>query len=53
MLVKTLADIKQQYTQFGGIRPFGCALFFIAIDPSGSQIYTTLYHISKWNLSVV
>ncbi|MHA1459805.1 MAG: hypothetical protein ACTSQR_09115 [Promethearchaeota archaeon] len=29
MLVKTLADIKQQYTQFGGIRPFGCALFFL------------------------
>ncbi|HUW89894.1 MAG TPA: archaeal proteasome endopeptidase complex subunit alpha [Candidatus Nanopelagicaceae bacterium] len=41
MLVKTLADIKQQYTQFGGIRPFGCALFFIAIDPLGTQIYTT------------
>jgi proteasome alpha subunit len=41
MLVKTLADIKQQYTQFGGIRPFGCALFFIAIDSAGTQIYTT------------
>ena len=41
MLVKSLADIKQQYTQFGGIRPFGCALFFIAIDPAGPQIYTT------------
>jgi 20S proteasome alpha/beta subunit len=23
------------------IRPFGCALFFIAIDPAGTQIYTT------------
>jgi proteasome alpha subunit len=41
MLVKSIADIKQQYTQFGGIRPFGCALFFIAIDPTGTQIYTT------------
>lgn len=41
MLVKTLADIKQQYTQFGGIRPFGCALFFIGIDAGGTQIYTT------------
>jgi len=41
MLVKSIADIKQQYTQFGGIRPFGCALFFIAIDPAGTQIYTT------------
>lgn len=41
MLVKTIADIKQQYTQYGGIRPWGCALFFIAIDASGPQIYTT------------
>jgi proteasome alpha subunit len=41
MLVKTIADIKQQYTQYGGIRPWGCALFFIAIDGGGTQIYTT------------
>ena len=41
MLVKAIADIKQQYTQYGGIRPFGCALFFIAIDGAGTQIYTT------------
>jgi len=41
MLVKTIADMKQQYTQFGGIRPFGCALFFVAIDAKGTQIYTT------------
>lgn len=41
MLVKTIADLKQMYTQYGGIRPFGCALFFIAVDESGPQIYTT------------
>jgi len=41
MLVKSIADMKQQYTQFGGIRPFGCALFFIAVDAKGTQIYTT------------
>lgn len=41
MLVKTIADLKQIYTQYGGIRPFGCSLFFIAIDSSGPQIYTT------------
>ena len=41
MLVKTIADLKQMYTQYGGIRPFGCALFFIAVDASGPQIYTT------------
>ncbi|TET59371.1 MAG: archaeal proteasome endopeptidase complex subunit alpha [Promethearchaeota archaeon] len=40
MLAKSIADLTQQYSQFGGIRPFGCALFFIAIDAEGSQIYT-------------
>ncbi|MFX1326845.1 MAG: archaeal proteasome endopeptidase complex subunit alpha [Promethearchaeota archaeon] len=41
MLTKTIADLKQMYTQYGGIRPWGCALFFIGIDASGTQIYTT------------
>jgi len=41
MLVKTIADLKQIYTQYGGIRPFGCSLFFIAVDSTGPQVYTT------------
>jgi proteasome alpha subunit len=41
MLAKSVADLCQMYSQYGGIRPFGCALFFIAIDTSGTQIYTT------------
>lgn len=41
MLAKSIADLCQMYSQYGGIRPFGCALFFIAIDASGTQIYTT------------
>ncbi|MFX1419621.1 MAG: archaeal proteasome endopeptidase complex subunit alpha, partial [Promethearchaeota archaeon] len=41
MLVKSIADLKQQYTQFGGVRPWGCALFFIGIDAGGTQIFTT------------
>ncbi|MFX1379288.1 MAG: archaeal proteasome endopeptidase complex subunit alpha [Promethearchaeota archaeon] len=41
MLAKAIADLKQQYTQFGGVRPWGCALFFIGIDASGTQIFTT------------
>jgi len=41
MLVKTIADLCQMYSQYGGIRPFGCALFFIAVDADGPQIYTT------------
>jgi proteasome alpha subunit len=40
MLVKDVADVIQQYTQYGGIRPWGCALFFIGIDTLGTQIYT-------------
>ncbi|MHA1725909.1 MAG: archaeal proteasome endopeptidase complex subunit alpha [Promethearchaeota archaeon] len=41
MLVKSIADLCQMYSQYGGIRPFGCALFFIGIDEGGTQIYTT------------
>ncbi len=41
MLAKSIADMKQMYTQYGGIRPFGCALFFIGIDAGGTQIFTT------------
>jgi len=41
MLVKTIADLKQLYTQYGGIRPFGCSLFFIGIDALGPHIFTT------------
>jgi proteasome alpha subunit len=41
MLAKSIADMCQMYSQYGGIRPFGCALFFIGIDASGTQIYTT------------
>lgn len=41
MLVKSIADLKQQYTQYGGVRPWGCALFFIGIDSTGPSIYTT------------
>jgi len=41
MLVKTIADLKQLYTQYGGIRPFGCSLFFIGIDATGTHIFTT------------
>ncbi len=41
MLVKSLADVCQMFTQYGGTRPFGCALFFIGVDASGTQIYTT------------
>ena len=41
-LVRRLADVKQMYTQSGGIRPFGCAFLFIGVDPDGKpQVMTT------------
>jgi len=41
-LVRRLADVKQMYTQSGGIRPFGCAFIIIGVDPDGTpQLMTT------------
>jgi len=33
MITRRLADIKQQYTQVGGVRPFGSSLIIIGVDP--------------------
>ncbi|MEB3860277.1 MAG: archaeal proteasome endopeptidase complex subunit alpha, partial [Desulfurococcales archaeon] len=35
-LAKTIADLKQAYTQHGGVRPFGVALIFGGTNPDGS-----------------
>jgi proteasome alpha subunit len=41
-LVRRLSDIKQQFTQSAGARPFGSGLLFIAVDPDGlAQCMTT------------
>jgi proteasome alpha subunit len=41
-ITRKLADIKQQYTQHGGVRPFGTALLIIGVDPDGiPRIMTT------------
>lgn len=34
-LSKSVADIKQAYTQHGGVRPFGVALIFGGVNPNG------------------
>ncbi|MEM0340207.1 MAG: archaeal proteasome endopeptidase complex subunit alpha [Acidilobaceae archaeon] len=36
LLAKYVADIKQAYTQHGGVRPFGVALLFGGVNPDGS-----------------
>jgi len=40
LLVKGLCDMKQGYTQYGGLRPFGVALLYVGYDPLyGFQLY--------------
>lgn len=39
-LVKEIADMKQQFTQYGGARPFGVALMVAGFNGS-SKLYTT------------
>ena len=34
-LAKQIADLKQVYTQHGGVRPFGVALIFGGVNPDG------------------
>jgi len=40
-VAKHLADQCQQYTQFGGARPFGVALIIGGIDSNGNSLYLT------------
>ena len=35
-ITRRLADIKQAYTQHGGVRPFGSSLLMVGIDPDGT-----------------
>lgn len=32
-LVKRVCDLKQGYTQYGGLRPFGVSFLFAGYDP--------------------
>lgn len=41
-LIVKICDIKQSYTQFGGLRPFGASFLFAGYDSShGFQLYHT------------
>ncbi|MHA1791004.1 MAG: archaeal proteasome endopeptidase complex subunit alpha [Promethearchaeota archaeon] len=40
-IVKKICDLKQAYSQHGGIRPFGSSLMFIGVDEKGPQLFTT------------
>jgi proteasome alpha subunit len=48
-ITRRLADIKQQYTQHGGVRPFGSALLIVGVDPDGTpRIMTTSPSGTYW-----
>ncbi|MHA1770309.1 MAG: archaeal proteasome endopeptidase complex subunit alpha [Candidatus Thorarchaeota archaeon] len=47
-LVVDICDIKQQYTQFGGVRPFGVSLLVGGVDDGGPQLFTTDPSGSFW-----
>ncbi|UCE75524.1 MAG: archaeal proteasome endopeptidase complex subunit alpha [Methanomassiliicoccales archaeon] len=40
-LVKKICDYKQNYTQFGGVRPFGTALLVAGTDAQGINLFET------------
>ncbi len=40
-LTKAICNLKQQYTQFGGARPFGVALIIAGIDRHGARLFQT------------
>ncbi|HEY4704357.1 MAG TPA: archaeal proteasome endopeptidase complex subunit alpha [Thermoplasmata archaeon] len=41
LLVKRICDYKQNYTQYGGVRPFGTALLVGGVDDLGVHLYET------------
>jgi proteasome alpha subunit len=40
-LVKRICDYKQNYTQYGGVRPFGTALLMAGVDDYGFHLFET------------
>jgi len=48
-ITRRLADIKQAYTQHGGVRPFGSSLLIVGVDPDGvPRIMTTSPSGTYW-----
>ncbi|CCC81469.1 archaeal proteasome endopeptidase complex subunit alpha [Thermoproteus tenax] len=41
LLTKDICNLKQQYTQFGGARPFGVALLIAGVDKQGARLFQT------------
>jgi len=40
-MTKYVGDIKQLYTQHGGVRPFGVSIIFGGVDKTGCRVFST------------
>ncbi len=40
-IIKEIADLKQQFTQYGGVRPFGVSILVGGIDTNKSKLFVT------------
>lgn len=41
LIIKEISNIKQQFTQYGGARPFGVSLMVAGVDRKKSKLYTS------------
>ena len=41
LVIKDISNIKQQFTQYGGARPFGVSLMIAGVNRSKSELYTS------------
>ena len=41
VLTRRISEIKQTYTQHGGVRPFGVSLLIAGVDRTGAKLYMT------------
>lgn len=41
IIVKEVSNIKQQFTQYGGARPFGVSLMFAGLNKKNPELYTS------------
>ena len=48
MLVKEVASVMQEYTQSGGVRPFGVSLLIAGCDSTGQFLYQVDPSGSYW-----
>lgn len=51
MLVRDIANIVQDYTQSGGVRPFGVSLFIAGVDNTGKG--PALYQVTLVNRFII